>query len=449
MSGAVIPMKRRNLESQLLSKLLEQRVDAQLTLDTYNISPKLFGYYKVEVECYINYLKKYHETIELTTLMNHVMTDDGDESDFKYSSQANTSIKALVDELREFCKRELLNQVLNTFDIGEGEAEAALEQLYQNTSQQLTSIGKKHHTTLSDKEEYDKVCEEANSLLKGEFVTGFPEVDTAFTAKGMTAKELVVFKSRSGNCKTFTLVRLIVENLKRGVRCYVLSPELAKDEFLYRVLITLYGGVGFDFSSASKRFFDEYQKDKKLLEIEEGEELGRFSLDSIKRKALDIKAQLIVIDGLRYLVDPYSKISVPDQYGINCFNLLAFSKTYRIPVVVCVQENRSEGSLKVGNISGSDQIAHTATAIFGIKKDVVGGSQRIAFTTEKMRKGKEALTFTYDWTYNNNSFTYVSCEQGYGRNTQPFEIEGPVLSEVLVNYSQNNPAGDMKVLDWG
>ena len=115
MSGAVIPMKRRNLESQLLSKLQEQRVDAQLMLDTYNISPKLFGYYKVEVECYINYLKKYHETIELTTLMNHVMTDDGDESDFKYSSQANTSIKALVDELREFCKRELLNHILEGY----------------------------------------------------------------------------------------------------------------------------------------------------------------------------------------------------------------------------------------------------------------------------------------------------------------------------------------------
>lgn len=444
--SVAIPTKRRNLEAQLLSKLLEQRVDAHRILDTFNITEILFDYYKVEFEAYVSHLNKYNETIDVTVLLNHVMTDDGDESDFTYSPQNQISIKSLVDSLREYCKRERLNNLLNTFSIEDMEADTALDSLYDTANRKLNEIGKKHYEALYDQEVYESVCKEATSLLKAEFVTGFPELDTAFTANGLTSKELIIFKSRTGNCKTFTLVRLIVENLKRGVRCYVLSPELSTDEFLYRILQSLYGGPGFNFLEASKKFYDTYQKDRKLLEIEEGGELGRFRLDEIKRKALAIEAGMIVIDGLRYTVDPYSKVPTPDQYGINCFNLLAFSKRYRIPVICCVQENRSEGGLKAGNLSGSDQIGHNATAVIGIKKDTVGGSQRISFTPEKMRKGKEALTFTYDWTYVNNGFAYVSCEQGYGRNTQPYEVESAALSKVLANYGSDK--GTMRIVDW-
>ena len=127
------------------------------------------------------------------------------------------------------------------------------------------------------------------------------------------------------------------------------------------------------------------------------------------------KIQLLLIDGISYMVDDRKGFSDHEKYGNICHDLFQLSKKYGCAVVIAAQANRETKESKddkgvpfptIYNIAGSDAIGQIATQVYAIRQ--IFDKHVFEFRLEKSRMAvNENNTLSYSWDVNNGNMQYL------------------------------------------
>lgn len=247
---------------------------------------------------------------------------------------------------------------------------------------------------------------------------GFDEQFGGFDSRG---EDFVVFVARTGEGKTWLLLKMYLEAIKNGYTAGFYSPEMTIDKIGMR-LDTWLGGVPFgqlvsgkldEISEASYYALEEKWKDLKGSGylFDKTTFSNRLTVPDLDRLIRKFKLDILFVDGFKYINDIRyrSRDSLSERMTNVAEDVMSLSIKHRIPIVVTIQSNRGGVDREMPaleNIKDSDGVAHNATSVISIKNkyDELSGktilSMQVLKSRDRFVKGVfqyEAKLFTFHY----------------------------------------------------
>lgn len=251
--------------------------------------------------------------------------------------------------------------------------------------------------------------------------TGFPELDNV--VQGWTrGEEFVVIFARTGQGKSWTLVKTAAHAWKLGYKVGYISPEMSANKIGYR-----FDTVNEHFSNTSlltgkAENYEDYinslinNKDRPLYVATPLNFNKRITVNKLRTFCIDNSLDMLCVDGIKYLTDERANKSdnLTTQLTNISEDLVYLSMELQIPVLVVVQSNRqgvrddegNQGTPDLENIRDSDGIAHNATKVISLRQTGPGLEMGI----KKNRDGANNVKLVYTWDIDTGTFTYIPGE---------------------------------------
>lgn len=251
--------------------------------------------------------------------------------------------------------------------------------------------------------------------------TGFPELDNI--VQGWTrGEEFVVIFARTGQGKSWVLVKTAAHAWKLGYRVGYISPEMSANKIGYR-----FDTLNNHFSNTSlltgnAENYEEYikelmnSKDRPLYVATPVDFNKRITVSKLRTFCIDNNLDMLCVDGIKYLTDERAQRN--DNLTTRLTNvsedLMYLSMELQIPILVVVQSNRqgvrdedgNQGTPDLENIRDSDGIAHNATKVISLRQHGPG----LEMSIKKNRDGANNINLVYTWDIDTGTFTYVPGE---------------------------------------
>lgn len=250
--------------------------------------------------------------------------------------------------------------------------------------------------------------------------TGFEELDEIVNGWQM-GEEYVVIYARTGQGKSWVLVKSMQHAWLMGKNVGYISPEMSADKIGYRfdTLNNHFSNRALIRGDLSEVALDEYQSYIEKLAEHKNKFLVSTPLDFNKKITVSKLRTFVVqndldvlaIDGITYLSDERYKRG--DNKTITLTNisedLMQLSVELKIPILVVVQSNR--GGIKedpnatpdLEDIRDSDGISHNATKVISLRQKGDG----ILMEVKKHRDGSFGEKLTYLWDIDSGDFTWT------------------------------------------
>lgn len=249
--------------------------------------------------------------------------------------------------------------------------------------------------------------------------TGFPELDNIISgwARG---EEFVVIFARTGQGKSWVLVKTAVHAWELGYRVGYISPEMSANKIGYR-FDTLFQHFSnrellTGRSSGYEEYIDSLSEKKNPFFVATPLDFNRrVTVSKLRNFCKDNNLDILCVDGIKYLKD--ERANRNDNVSTTLTNisedLMSLSMELQIPVLVVVQSNRegvrneeNDGTPDLENIRDSDGIAHNATKVISLRQTGPGLEMGI----KKNRDGADNVRLVYNWDIDTGTFTYVPGE---------------------------------------
>ena len=405
------------IELQVLSRVLKERNASLLTLN--GITEDYFITYPDEYAFIMNHIREYGNVPDKETFLakfSNFTIVDVTESD-----------KYLIETFNEEHLYSLMVPVINKLaDIIQTDSRAAAEYLQS----QLPSLTQNNVVLgvdiVSQARERQREWQERRENKERFCIpTGFEELDE-ITGGWQRGEEFAVLFARTGQGKSWILIKTLEHAWRIGKRVGLIEPEMSATKTGYR-FDTLSGNIS---NSALTRGEDAPDYEKYISELSKNEipffvaspkDFRRNIMVSKLRAFIESnKLDILGVDGISYLKDERKQKGDNRTTGLTNISedLMDLSIELKIPIIVVCQSNREgakdDDAPDLENIRDSDGIAYNASTVIAARQKGPG----IELTIRKNRNGKSGDKLIYLWDIDKGTFQYIPNEEAERDNSE-------------------------------
>ena len=263
-------------------------------------------------------------------------------------------------------------------------------------------------------EDYEK---KKNSEEPWYITSGFEELDSIINgwAKG---EEFVVFFARTGQGKSWVLVKTCAHAWQIGNRVGYISPEMSPSKIGYRfdTVTNHFSNKNLVWGREEKGYADYIAtlkgKENPFIVATPKDFQNKITVSKLRSFCKSNQLDILGIDGIVYLSDERYRRGDNKTTSLTNISedLMALSNELKIPILVVVQSNRSgaktaeeDGTPELEAIRDSDGIAQNATKVIALRQ--VG--EGLEFGIKKHRDGAAGGKLIYNWDIDTGEFRYV------------------------------------------
>lgn len=405
------------VELQIISKVLKDKNLSLLTLN--NITDDYFITYQSEYEFIRDHVQKYGNVPDKETFLAKF-------PDFTIVEVAETD-KYLVDTFNEEHLYALAVPVVNKIaELMQTDSVAAVEYL----NSQLESLKVRSAVMGTDiisqaRKRYEEYEEMRENPDKFQIATGFDQLDKIIGG-WRRGEELVVMFARTGQGKSWILIKSLQHAWRLGYRVGLVEPEMSDIKTGYR-FDTLYGHLsnrsmvrGEDLPEYSQYIDDLEKRENPFFVVSPKEFSRRITVSKLRSFIETNKIDILGIDGISYLTD--ERMRRGDNRTTQLTNisedLMDLSIELKVPIIVVAQSNREgakdDNAPGLENIRDSDGIAYNCSvAISARQKD-----SKVELNVRKNRNGVTGDKISYLWDIDTGKFTFVENDEDGDRPTR-------------------------------
>lgn len=273
--------------------------------------------------------------------------------------------------------------------------------------------------------------------------TGFDEWDKELNGWSR-GEEFVVFFGRTGQGKSWVLLKTLITACLLGNKVGLVSPEMSALKIGYRVDTLIKGFSNTQLTSGRitndisafenyKDHIDSLKASGDVFNVATMKDFNRrVTVSKLKDYCISNKLDILGIDGIKYLIDERKQRGDSTATALTNISedLMQLSCELGIPILVAVQSNRGgarqneqDGLPEVENIRDSDGISHSASKIFSLRQR----EQRLEVQIKKNRDGRSDQFFAYYWNPDVGELRFDSANSetpsSYGSTQR--QIEAP------------------------
>ena len=259
--------------------------------------------------------------------------------------------------------------------------------------------------------------------------TGFEELDDLMGGGWQCGEELGVIVARTGNCKSWVIVKMAQHAWKIGKTPGYMSPEMSGVKIGYRfdTVNNHFSNSGLNRGDSYRVNLDEYrQYMEQLKQAPNGFIVttprnfnNKVTVTKLKTWVKSSKIDILFVDGITYLSDERYKNGDNKTTSLTNISedLMQMSCELGIPVIVVVQSNRGgvdKDAPDLEDIRDSDGIAHNATRVFSVRhKD-----EYLTIICKKNRDYKTGTKVEYLADIDTGEYTYVESADDVKEETE-------------------------------
>lgn len=405
------------VELQILSKILKDKNMSLLTLN--NITDDYFITYQTEYEFIRDHVHKYGNVPDKETFLAKF-------PDFTVVEVAETD-KYLIDTFNEeHLYAKAVPVVSKIAELMQTDANAAIEYL----GSQLDNL-RVHSAVMGTdiisqaRKRYEEYEEMRANPEKFQIPTGFDQLDKIIGG-WRRGEELAVMFARTGQGKSWLLIKSLQHAWRLGYRVGLIEPEMSDVKTGYR-FDTLYGHMS-NRSMVRGEDLPEYEGYIKDLETRENpffvvspkEFNRRITVSKLRSFIQTNNIDILGVDGISYLTDERMKRgdNRTSQLTNISEDLMDLSIELKVPIIVVAQSNREgakdDDAPGLENIRDSDGIAYNCSvAISARQKD-----SNVELNVRKNRNGVTGDKISYLWDIDTGKFTFVENDEDEDSSTQ-------------------------------
>lgn len=411
------------VELQILSKVLKDKNMSIITLN--NITDDYFITYQSEYEFIKDHVYKYGNVPDKETFLARF-------PDFTIVEVAETD-KYLIDTFNEEHLYSMAVPVVNKIaELMQTDANAAIEYL----GSQLDNLRVRSAVMGTDiisqaRKRYEEYEEMRANPDKFQIATGFDRLDNIIGG-WRRGEELVVMFARTGQGKSWILIKSLQHAWRLGYRVGLIEPEMSDVKTGYR-FDTLYGHMsnrsmvrGEELPEYGK-YIDELEKRQTPFFVVSPKEFNRrITVSKLRSFIQTNNIDILGIDGISYLTDERMKRG--DNRTTQLTNisedLMDMSIELGVPILVVAQSNR-EGAKEdktpgLENIRDSDGIAYNCSVAISLRQK----DSRAEMSIEKNRNGTTGDKLSYLWDIDTGNFTFVENDDDHSTQSSSGSDEG-------------------------
>lgn len=398
------------VELQILSRVVKEKNASILTLN--GITQNYFITYQEEYNYIMNHLKNYGNVPDKETFLSKF-------PNFALVDVTETDAY-LIETFNEEYLYSLTVPVINKLaEIIQTDSRAAVEYLQS----QLPSLSQ-HNIVLGKDiisgadERLGEWKERKSDAQRFCIPTGFKEIDEV-TGGWQRGEEFSVIFARTGQGKSWILIKTLEHAWKIGKRVGLIEPEMSATKTGYR----------FDTLSANisntclvrgqevenyEEYIDSLKKNEVPFFVASPKDFRRnITVSKLRAFIESNKLDILGVDGISYLKDERMQRGDNRTTGLTNISedLMELSIELKIPIIVVCQSNR-EGAKEdeapdLENIRDSDGIAYNASTVIAVRQKGPG----IELSIRKNRNGKNGGKFIYLWDIDKGTFQYIPDEE--------------------------------------
>lgn len=394
-------------EVQILSKVLSSG-NPSIILDN-NLLEEYFPNYQEEYRFIMNHYLEYGNTPDVETFLDKFVDFD--------LVDVHEDDSYLVDAIKEENSFSKISPVLNrAAEIAIANTHDAVNYLSSVLPSLIQDQKKPGVDIISTAEERYYEWVERNSGNKESFFipTGFKELDDEIGGFSR-GEELVVLLARTGNGKTWVLMKMLESAWTSGFRVGLIEPEMSYNKVGYR-FDTLNSHLsnsrmirGGDIDGYKEHIEALKHKSVPFIVATPKDFSNKVTVSKLRNFCISNKLDMLAVDGISYLKDDRAVRGDNKSTALTNISedLMSLSVELKIPILVVAQSNRG-GTMytngpEVENIRDSDGISFNASLIISVIKKDPG----IIMSTKKSRNGEMGDDKTYIWDADKGTFKFV------------------------------------------
>lgn len=425
-------------QAQVLNKILNTKDMSIINLN--NLDSSYFFNYKAEFEFIQNHYNQYNCVPDKATFVN-VFPD----FDFVEVNEPDSYLyNQLIDDYNSNFVATKFNKIRSL--IMENKIDDALAVVKEvsngvNPAKALSCVN-----LLEDITRYQHYLDKTVNPSHYYISTGFPELDK-LTGGIDRENENMVIIARTGQGKTYVLLKMAVEAAKQGLTVGIYEGEMTADKVGYRVDTFLSHIENSAINRGNvfiKNRYKEYIDNLKTANYGPIKVLtpndvptGVVTVDTlrtfIEREHLDI----LFVDQYD-LLDDKNKARVEFERIANIARDIKYLQVKKqIPIISVSQMNRTkteDGRQDTTQVAGSDKIPRYATTMIALEQkrdeEESGISNnpnvKLVLNIIKARDGGDNNKFTYNVNFNTGYFTYI-----------PTELDSTLSNDDFDNYNNS------------
>ena len=398
------------VELQVISKVLKDRNLSLLTLN--NITDDYFITYQTEYEFIRDHVQKYGNVPDKETFLAKF-------PDFTIVEVSETD-KYLIDTFNEEHLYAKAVPVVNKIaELMQTDANMAIEYL----NSQLENLKVRSAVVGTDiisgaRKRFAEYEEMRANPEKFQISTGFDHLDKIIGG-WRRGEELVVMFARTGQGKSWILIKSLAHAWRLGYRVGLIEPEMSDIKTGYR-FDTLYGHLsnrsmvrGEELPEYAKYIEDLEKRENPFFVASPKEFNRRITVSKLRSFIETNNIDILGIDGISYLTDERMKRgdNRTSQLTNISEDLMDLSIELKVPIIVIAQSNREgakdDDAPGLENIRDSDGIAYNCSvAISARQKD-----SKMELNVRKNRNGVTGNKLSYLWDIDTGKFTYVESDE--------------------------------------
>lgn len=393
------------IELQVLSRVLNTK-SANL-LAYHGISEEYFVDYKNEYDFIMNHVNQFGNVPDKETFVAKF-------PDFNFVEVAETD-RYLVDTFNEEHLYALTVPVVNKLaQILQTDSRAAVDYLQSQLANLVLSGAVTGVNIIATADcRYAQWVDKQRDKDKFFIPSGFEQLDRV-TGGWQRGEELVVLFARTGQGKSWILIKCLENAWKQGKVVGLLEPEMSANQTGYR-FDTLTANIPNDCLVKGDGIlnYKEYiesikSKDTPFYVCHPKDFKRKVTISKLRSWVQVNKIDILGIDGISYLVDERKERGDNRTTSLTNISedLMDLSIELGIPIIVVCQSNREgagENAPEVENIRDSDGIAYNSSTIIA----AIQRGTTVELVVRKNRTGRMGDKFTYDWDINTGVFEYV------------------------------------------
>lgn len=401
-----------------------------------NITSDYFLEYQEEFDFIKEHYNNYKNVPDVETFLGHFVDSEGTPT--IQLVEVTESERYLVDTLREeYLYSKSVPVIKRAAELLKTDANAASQYLQS----EIVNLTPNYSTPAVDIIHSDnrvKLFEEKTKNPNAWFIsTGFEELDM-IVCGWQKGEEFVVIVARTGQCKSWLLVKFMYSAWKQNNNVGYISPEMSADKIGYRFDTlnnhfsnrALNRGIAENVVDYEGYFSELSQNTHQFLVSTPLDFNKEITVSKLRSYIIDNHLDILAIDGITYLTDERYKRGDNKTSTLTNISedLMQLSVELQVPIIVVVQSNR--GGVKedetatpsLENIRDSDGIAHNATKVLSLKQK----DDALIMEIKKNRDGVFGDKLSYSYDIDTGDFLYnPSASDSAGMNKQKRERKVP------------------------
>lgn len=443
-----------SIEIQVISKLLTSENQEELDL-LCSYDESYYTIYRDQIRFIFDHQRSYGNIPD-------VFTFQAEFPDIVLVSVHET-MEYLEASLKKNKQLIILRETFNKLkDLGSGDVSEAWTYLYNQCEEAAKLDRTSPMNIISQAEERSKKVLEFSKQTR--IPTGFPEIDKVMYGGLSTIEELLLLLARTNTGKSWVCTKMMESAHRNGFNVAYYSPEMQAAYLATRFDTwrghfqnsELFKG---NYSEAYVDYIKNLPRESNCAYIIEDKDMP----DGVSVKHLEPfikknKIQLLIIDGLSYMMDDDVSNSDYDKYKHIAADLFKLSKKYGCAVVVAMQANRATSEMRddkgeplptLYNCEGSDHPGRICTQAFSMRQIFDRHVLDIRLEKSRMANNQKPI-FSYAIDYNTGNMQYLpdGDDPSMTMPSTPATPNVGITSPVVNNHNESDlDLSEMDMLD--